>query len=182
MPNFSVTNDAGHTFNVRIVRPGDKYGLNRMLTYRVDDLIKGNPNTYHGPMIEFYDAEYTGGSFDPEGQFVTRYFADNLLNHKPGVGLMMQGGIPKWVLSGQNMDDVRDWIIKQLSHQVTLSFNNLDLPILEEQIARMQHLALFAPGNNHDINLTRGVLKLLETILAGLVGQNVPFGESANRV
>ena len=75
-------------YNARIVRKGDRYGLNDCLTHDEDDL-----------MVEFYlDSHHD--IHGPRGFFVSRYYIGTLLNqpgfygheHKPGTGLCLYGG------------------------------------------------------------------------------------------
>jgi hypothetical protein len=74
-------------FNVRIVRTGDAYGLDNCLTNN------------DGPMVEFYDRKYM---HTPRGQFVSRYFVSTLLE-RPAVGLSLDGGVPAWTVSADDM-------------------------------------------------------------------------------
>ena len=120
-----ITNDRGLNFNVRIVRVGERYGLNDCLehgTTRFDD----GPNS--GPLVEFYDATYEGEKFGERGQFVSRYGADILLGLDPmfskgaefekGRGMDLQGDVPDWSIDGEAMDLVRDWIHNQTEGEI----------------------------------------------------------------
>ena len=84
-------------FNVRIVNTGDKYGLNDCLTNR------------KAPMVEFYDSRFTQGADGDRGQFVSRYYVDTLLERDTG-GLCLDGGVPAWTVSADDMKTVRDFI------------------------------------------------------------------------
>jgi hypothetical protein len=98
-----ITNEAGLSFNVRLVRKGDRYGLNDCLTHDKDE-----------PLVEFYDATYEQDArFDlGRGQFVARYCLDTLTG-KPGGyghdhrrqprGLDLCGHVPAWKISGMNV-------------------------------------------------------------------------------
>lgn len=92
----SVINDAGLRFNARIVRKGDRYGLNHCLVHEDEHDL--------GTMVEIYDARYTGGGFTPLGQFVSRYYVRDLLDAAtcrcPRVGLDMLGYVDAWKLDG----------------------------------------------------------------------------------
>lgn len=57
-------NSNGIPFNARVVREGDKYGLNDCRVHNDND-----------PLIEFYDARYNHSKY---GQFVSRYYASTL--------------------------------------------------------------------------------------------------------
>lgn len=77
---------------VRIIRKGDRYGLNNCLTHDKPDSI-----------VEFYDTS------DKE-QFVSRYYVSTILGIKDGVGLMLDGGYSAWNLDGESVDSVKDWL------------------------------------------------------------------------
>jgi hypothetical protein len=83
-----IKNAHGTKFFVRVVKKGDKYGRDDVLTH---DLAK--------PMVEFYDySAVNRGLFGPRGQFVSRYDVATLLrayNHGDLV-LVLDSGIPKW--------------------------------------------------------------------------------------
>jgi hypothetical protein len=91
---LSLTNTAGSTFIVVIVRRGERYGRDKMLVHAEND-----------PLVEFYDAECAGRpGFDPEGQFVSRYYRSTLLeHHTPGVGLDLCGYEPKWKIDADEI-------------------------------------------------------------------------------
>ncbi len=101
----TITNDAGRSFNVRLIRKGDRFGLNDKLIHKDAE-----------PMIEFWDATYEN---DPRftlglGQFVARY-ALGTLTGKPGcyghdhrdgrTGLDLVGYEPAWKITGPNARD-----------------------------------------------------------------------------
>lgn len=97
-------------FNLRLVRPGDRYGR---------DLVLIN---YSGQvMVEFYDADYAGDprftDFGGEGQFVSRYYLETLdsdRSHLEAAGLDLDGGVPKWKLTGQQMREAFAQIDQQI--------------------------------------------------------------------
>ena len=99
-----VTNPAGRSFNVVLVRQGDRYGLDDCQIHDKAD-----------PMIEWYDATYEGANgFGPRGQFVSRYYWSTLTgacpwssgDHRKGSrGLDLMGYEPAWKVSGQNVRD-----------------------------------------------------------------------------
>lgn len=76
-------------FNIRIVRRGDRYGLNSALVHDKDE-----------PMVEFYDATQSGKpGFSELGQFVARYYIGTLLESPfHALGLNLDGGIPEWTI------------------------------------------------------------------------------------
>lgn len=98
-----VTNDQGRTFNVRLVRHGDRYGLNDC---RVHD--------ENEPLLEFWDAS---SEHDPRftpglGQFVSRYFLGTLTGKDGYYGhdhrripreIALCGNERAWRVTGQNV-------------------------------------------------------------------------------
>lgn len=85
-------------FNVRIVNTGDRYGRN-------DCLINDKP-----PMVEFYDNRFDFPDFMGRGQFVSRYYVSTLLERQPDTGLCLDGGVPAWSVSAQDMEQVMQYI------------------------------------------------------------------------
>lgn len=88
-------------FNVRIIREGDRYGLDDCLE------LKGEP------VIEFYDCRYAGIKFGPRGQFVSRYKLSTLLDDEirlSRLGLCLHGGVPGWSASASEMRQVFEYI------------------------------------------------------------------------
>jgi hypothetical protein len=87
-------------FNVRVVNQGDKYGRDFCLTHDGDK-----------PLVEFYDARYPHTEF---GQFVSRYYVSTILGTDgygdAKGGLSLDGGIPEWTVSAQDMDTVRNFL------------------------------------------------------------------------
>lgn len=94
----------------RLVFEGDNYGLNHCLEHDEAD-----------PMVEFYDmdsgaAQKMRASDDPQtrfegeeyGQFVSRYSFSTLneTDWSKSSGLNLDGGIPRWSVSGGYMDQV----------------------------------------------------------------------------
>lgn len=78
-------------FTVRLVMPGEPYGLNMMLT-----------NDSGQPYVEFYDRDY---DYCKEadgkilGQFVSRYYFSTLLTNYDGSrGINLEGRVKKWRL------------------------------------------------------------------------------------
>ena len=83
-------------FALRLVHPGARYGRDDALVNRYDDVL-----------VEFYDAEYADDErFGPEGQFVSRYMLRTLNMDRASLtsgGLDLQGDVPKWKLTGDQM-------------------------------------------------------------------------------
>ena len=88
---MQIFNENNKQFTVKLIDVGDSYGRDNCLTN--DDAL----------MVEFYDTEHD--------QFVSRYYADTLLGNDEfsvngGVypnGLCLQGDVPEWNLSADNM-------------------------------------------------------------------------------
>lgn len=99
IPNPFPPGHKEHTFfHIRIVRRGEGYGLNKQVIHNDRD-----------PLVEFYDAEYAGRSnFDPEGQFVSRYYVSTLLNFRPGEGIGLHGNSTCWSVDHQPMAGLRN--------------------------------------------------------------------------
>ena len=89
--------DTKRPWRVRLVRQGDRYGLNRCLTH---DEVE--------PMVEFYDREFAGGrsswghSFPDEGEFVHWYRLSSLLKRGGGM-LNLDDGVEVWRISAEGM-------------------------------------------------------------------------------
>ena len=81
-------------WSVHLVRTGDTYGRTGSLTH--DDPT---------PLVEFYDTT--------DGQMVTRYYADTLLDVTGGLSL--NGGVPEWTVSAEDMRVVVDWLKRETS-------------------------------------------------------------------
>jgi hypothetical protein len=94
-----IVKDGTKTFLVRIVREGDRYGLDNCLTHKGES------------MVEFFDHDY---AFDKDvqgrvlGQFVSRYYISTLKSHRGGLNLY--GSEPKWSVSALAMDQVMEYI------------------------------------------------------------------------
>ena len=81
----------GH-FNVRILRKGEKYGLEDCLTHKE-----------RKPLVEFYDYRHRDDKEWKRGQFVSRYYAETILKHDLNFGLSLDGGVPEWTVSAESM-------------------------------------------------------------------------------
>lgn len=90
-------------FKLRLVNPGDAYGLN-------DALINEGE-----PMIEFYDGRQDPAVFGERGQFITRYNVSTLI--KRGAfpsGLALDMGIPAWSVSADGMAQVMQFLQEEM--------------------------------------------------------------------
>lgn len=84
-----------HTdFCVRLVKKGQPYGMDWCLTHEEDR-----------PLVEFYDMRFDHCIL---GQFVSRYYADTLLEGERG--LCLHGGVEAWTVNLPNMARVRNWL------------------------------------------------------------------------
>lgn len=94
-------------WRVHVVAPGAHYGLNNSLTH--DD---------NRSLVEFWDMSVTKDKF-PDGQFVSRYYIETLLEDKwgPGPQDLMRGGLcldglnaDVWSVTGNEMKTVFEWL------------------------------------------------------------------------
>ena len=85
-------------YNVRIVNTGDKYGRKDCLT---------NDNE---PLVEFYDSRYDQADWMGRGQFVSRYYVDTIMRGDYPGGLSLDGGIPEWTVSADEMRQVKQYL------------------------------------------------------------------------
>lgn len=66
---ITVQNDVGRMFNARLLKRGDKYGLNNKLTYEKDR-----------PLVEFYEERVNHVNED-YGRFIGSYYVDTIEEH-----------------------------------------------------------------------------------------------------
>lgn len=78
----------GVPMRVRIVYAGDTYGLKNCLVH--EDAR---------PLVEFYDRRF---EHTEHGQFISRYYLNSLLERGYD-GLLLDGGVPNWCVSADNM-------------------------------------------------------------------------------
>lgn len=108
----SITSTTGVRFNVRILRDGDRYGLNDCLVVGSEASVKLEG---HGPFVEFYDSRYP---HTPIGQFVSRYGVDTILGtdgYGTGRGgLDLMGYVPAWKIDAAAMAVVRTWLAHEI--------------------------------------------------------------------
>lgn len=86
-------------FFIRIVASGERYGLGHRLV------------NAGGPLVEFYDQESKDDAAFIEragghrwGQFVARYGIREMLAHREGWGLDLEGGVDVWMVDWAGMD------------------------------------------------------------------------------
>tara|TARA_R110000868_G_scaffold171727_1_gene407492 strand:+ start:56 stop:337 length:282 start_codon:yes stop_codon:yes gene_type:complete len=88
-------------FNFRLIRKGDRYGRNDVLTHDKAE-----------PVIEFYDPRYPHTAL---GQFVSSYYVSTFLGVNSG--LMLHGGVPAWTMSPQQVIDVQATVREMMKEQ-----------------------------------------------------------------
>jgi hypothetical protein len=100
------TNSSGRVFTVKVLEPGDRYGRNDVLTWEDDP-------RFGKRAVEFYDRTYAGDRFGEDGQFISRYYEDTLLERAAihqGVGIDLQGDVPVWKIDGTTFSEIMDWV------------------------------------------------------------------------
>lgn len=83
---------------VRLVRQGDKYGLDFCLTHKATEF-------FDEPLVEFYDARLLHTEF---GQFVSRYYLHTVL--EVSMGLDLNSDVGSWYLDAEAMSQVHLWL------------------------------------------------------------------------
>lgn len=79
----------------RVVEQFDRYGRGFELLHDKEK-----------PLIEFYDARYP---FTECGQFVSRYYLDDLARRDTDTGLLLDAQIPSWRISGASLRQCLIW-------------------------------------------------------------------------
>ena len=90
-------------FNVRILHKGEKYGLEDCLIHKE-----------RKPLVEFYDYRHRNNQEWKRGQFVSRYYAETILEHDPNNALSLDGGIPAWTVPPASMREILAWLLQEL--------------------------------------------------------------------
>lgn len=109
---ITVTSTTGVRFNVRIIRKGDRYGLDDCLVVGEGRAatLEGN-----GPLVEFYDSRWM---HTPRGQFVSRYGVDTILASHGGLDLMSYE--PSWKIDEAAMGIVRQWLRDEMARHYSV--------------------------------------------------------------
>lgn len=121
----AIDRESGIKWCVRAVLPGGLYGLNHCLTY---DENKTDP------LIEFYDMDSEAAKearlsinktaaylAEEYGQFVSRYYLSTLMKNRtiggecPGINL--DGGVDRWEVSGQFVNEALSELINAINDQ-----------------------------------------------------------------
>lgn len=100
---MSETSKIFGNFNVRILRQGESYGLCDCLTHEE-----------RKPLVEFYDYRHRNNQEWKRGQFVSRYYAETILEHDPNNALSLDGGIPAWTVPPASMREILAWLLQEL--------------------------------------------------------------------
>jgi len=104
---IALASQSGTSIHAVIIPPGEVYGMDNCLVH-----------DGHEPLVEFWDATHAGKKemFDPEhGQFVSRYYVSTIAELDKGRGLDLHGGEPSWLMPGEGMNQVRQWIGQQVA-------------------------------------------------------------------
>jgi len=97
---LDVKNAQGKNFRCKILRKGDRYGVENCVRHDSDK-----------PLLEFFDLTYENDPrFGPDGQFVSRYYVETIM--EGNAGLILQGGVPDWKIDAVAMFLVRTWLSK----------------------------------------------------------------------
>lgn len=140
----------GH-FNVRILRKGEKYGLEDCLTHKERKLL-----------VEFYDYRYRDDKEWKRGQFVSRYYAETLLKHDLNFGLSLDGGVPEWTVSAESMREILAWLRQELRAD--------ELPKLSDQLAEnnLSQYALQIEANRLCNQYARALIRAMHSEYNGV--------------
>lgn len=95
----TITNRNGATFGVNIIRKGDAYGLDNCLRWDEDE-----------PLVEFYDAELPAYDTTALGRFVSRYYADDIVNRSATAPLSLDLSVPEWTVDPEAMAAARAFL------------------------------------------------------------------------
>ena len=95
------------THNGRGSRDPRQIGTNMLTILGIDGrlfrvAIVPNTNDSDRPLVEFYDTT----SLRNRDQFVSRYYAETLLDHDTQFGLNLDGGVEAWTVPGDQMEIV----------------------------------------------------------------------------
>ena len=82
--------DEERKIKVRLVKQGDKYGLNNCIKHEETE-----------PLVEFYDPRH----------FVRRYYLQDILSIKPQQGLCLEASRYEYLaIEGDCLDSVKKWL------------------------------------------------------------------------
>jgi len=95
-----VRNDEGREFTIEVHQNQDQFGLKA------------------GPSVRVYDRSFIGERFGEFGQFTggSAYMFDLVESHSGGsAGWVLDGGVPVWFLSADNMNELVPWFRSQFT-------------------------------------------------------------------
>ena len=69
-------------------------------------------------VVSFYDFRYAGKDFGPNGQFVSDYNPETLLERQGGYGLCLNGDYADWTIDGTTMFLIRVWLVNVTQTQL----------------------------------------------------------------
>lgn len=119
-------------WRVHVVPTGGHYGLHNALVNERE------------PLVEFYDMSQDKTQF-PDGQFASSYLArtfaekNEYFDPERPVGLCLDGSIPSWTVSGEEMREVASYLQKTLSRKAERTEERK--PSLAERIRNSEELA-----------------------------------------
>jgi len=89
----------GVTFNMRLVRKGQGYGVKLAVIHDKDE-----------PLVEFYDSRYvfSGEPGAEYGQFVSRYYLRMIMG---AGGINLDGGVDAWTIDAGTMALARQILV-----------------------------------------------------------------------
>ena len=79
-------------FRIRVVMSGENYGRDDCLTHEGSE-----------PLVEFFDKRFP---HTPNGQFVSRYYLETIMNISDGLNL--DGGVDAWKVSKEGISFVQE--------------------------------------------------------------------------
>jgi len=61
-------------------------------------------------IVKVFDGKHTNETSWVNGQPVSSYYADTIMEHEDGVGLCLDGGVPEWTLDADDMAYVKMYV------------------------------------------------------------------------
>ena len=124
MHDLIIFNNHRRRFGVRIVRPGDGYGVDDKIIFEPGEGCDSHAER-NEVLVEFYDMTYASddvhnSAFGPRGQFVSRYYRSTLMEGRRG-GLDLMGYEPVWKIDAGTMEQVwrlLTWTYEQETEQL----------------------------------------------------------------
>lgn len=79
------------------------------VVYGIRNDIHGKPISKYGPVVSFYDRRYPEMS-NPDGQFVSDYVPNTILDFDPDCALNLMGNVAAWSIDRATMLIIRTWL------------------------------------------------------------------------